>query len=414
MTGPDDTAPRIIFVNRYFHPDISATSQMLTDVAIGLAALGRPVRVLTSAMMYDDASIRLPARELVEGVSVRRVPTTRFGRAGLIGRSLDYLSFYLSSFMRVLQDAQKGDVIVIKTDPPLLSVPLGLAARVRGAKTVNWLQDVFPETAQALGVGLASGPIGWIARQARNRSLRRASRNVVIGECMAQKVRLFGAPQSSIRLVPNFCDDTAIQPAPAADNVLRASWGFSPSDFVIGYSGNLGRAHDLNTILGAAEALRDLDQVKFLFIGGGHLRAQLKEEAEKRSLSNIVTRPYQPRDQLGLSLCIPDVHWVSLLPALEGLILPSKLYGIAAAGRPLLMVGDPDGDIGRIVREHRFGSVVPVGAIETLSGRIRSWHASPDLLLQMGRNARAYIETHASRDRVIAQWSALLDEVLDE
>ncbi len=403
---------RVIFANRFYAPDHSATAQMLTDVAEGLAARGRIVQVVASRMIYDDPAARLPAREDIAGVKVVRVATTRFGRAGLAGRALDYASFYAASFVRILMDARRGDLVVIKTDPPLLSVPLGAAARLRGAKVVNWLQDIFPETAQELGVKMARGPVGRLSAAARNRSVRTAARNVVIGARMAERVEGFGAARASVVQIPNFCDDTAIRPLPAADNPLRAAWGFGPEDFIIGYSGNLGRAHDIDTLLGAAEALRETQQIRFLFIGGGHLRAELDAEAARRGLTSIITKPYQPRDQLGLSLCVPDVHWASLRPSLEGLILPSKLYGIAAAGCPLLMVGDPDGDIGRIIRAHHFGDVVPVGDAAALAARIREWKAAPEDILKMGQCARAYIEAHASRAHVLGLWSDLIDDVL--
>jgi len=405
-------APRIFFANRFYAPDHSATAQMLTDVAEGLAARGHRVHVITSRMMYDDPSVRLPAREDLGGVQVVRLATTQFGRAGLAGRAVDYASFYMASFIRVLSDARRGDVVVVKTDPPLLSVPLGVAARLRGAKVVNWLQDIFPETAQALGVRIAGGQIGRMAAAARNRSVRTAVRTVVLGARMAERVQAFGAPEAAIALIPNFCDDTAIRPLAAADNPLREEWGFGPEDFVVGYSGNLGRAHDISTVLGAADALKDTPQIKFLFIGGGHLRRELDGEAARRGLTSIRTRPYQPRAQLGLSLCVPDVHWASLRPQLEGLILPSKLYGIAAAGRPLLMVGDPDGDIGRILRTHGFGSVVPTGAAETLASKITALMTAPEETRQMGQRARAYVEAHASRAHVLNLWSDLIEDVL--
>lgn len=403
--------PRIIFANRFYFPDHSATAQMLTDVAEGLAARGLEVEVITSRMIYDNPATRLAAREEIAGVRVVRVATTRFGRAGLAGRALDYVSFYMSSFFSLLMDARRGDIIVVKTDPPLLSAPLGLAARLRGARLVNWLQDIFPETAQELGLGLARGPVGRLAAAARNRSLQTAARNVVIGARMAERLGAFGAPPAATVLIANFCDDTAIRPLAPADNPLRAAWGFGPEDFVVGYSGNLGRAHDITTVLDAAEALKDTPQVKFLFVGGGHLRAELEAEAARRGLTSVVTRPYQAREQLALSLCVPDVHWASLRPPLEGLILPSKLYGIAAAGRPLLMVGDPDGDIGRILTAHGFGAVIPLGAADTLAATIRSWRSAPEEVRVMGQRARAYVGAHASRARALGLWLELIGDL---
>ena len=401
-------APRVIFVNRFYYPDYSATAQILTDVAAGLAARGMNVRVITSRLMYEDPAAKLAKREQIDGVGVIRVRTTGFGRAGLVGRAADYLTFYAACFLAVLRHTRKGDVAVFKTDPPLLSVPLGIAARLRGARVVNWLQDIFPETAQALGVPVARPPLSTFLKYLRNRSLRRGEVAVVIGQRMADLVETCGVARSQITLIPNFCDEASIQPRRRTDNPLRAAWGLTERDFVIGYSGNLGRAHDLDTLLDAAEILKGRTDVRFLFIGGGQLRQTLEAEIARRGLTSVLLKPYQPREQLALSLCVPDVHWVSLRSELEGLILPSKLYGIAAAGRPMLMIGDPDGDIGRIVRQHGFGDAVPIGAAEQLAWRIADWKKSPELVEAMGARARDYVDAHASRVEVVGRWHSLL------
>jgi len=368
------------------------------------------VTVISSRMGYEDPSARYPARDTHGGVRIVRVATSRFGRANLIGRAVDYASFYLTSFFAVIAEARRGDVVIIKTDPPLLSVPLGLAAKLKGARTVNWLQDIFPETAAALGLKVAASSLGRLTAALRNRSLVRADRTVVIGPRMKAKALAFGAPAGRLREIQNFCDDEAIQPVAPADNPLRAAWGFTPSDFVVGYSGNLGRAHDLTTLLAAADVLNPDPNFKFLFVGGGHLRSLLETEARARGLTNIVTRPYQPREQLALSLSVPDVHWVSLLPELEGLILPSKLYGIAAAGRPLLMIGDPEGDIGAWVRRHAFGAAFKIGDTDALVRTLNNLRETPDMAAAMGQQARLFLDTTARREVIIRQWSDLLAE----
>ncbi len=411
MTLERGPSRRVIFANRFYHPDHSATSQMLTDVTVGLVARGWDVRVLTSRLSYDDPSLSYPAQGVHEGVKILRVKTTRYGRSNLIGRAFDYLSFYVSSFLALLSQARRGDIVVIKTDPPLLSVPLGIAARLKGARRVNWLQDIFPETAAELGLAVARGPAGRVAGFLRDLSLRRADLNVVIGPGMAHQVAAFGVASRQITEIQNFCDDEAIQPVDPAANPLRAQWGFLETDFVVGYSGNLGRAHDLSTFLGAAERLKDRPEIRFLFVGGGHLRGMLETEAAARGLTSIVTRPYQPRADLARSLSVPDVHWVSLQPALEGLILPSKLYGIAAAGRPLIMVGDPDGDIGQWARSHQFGFCVPIGAPDAFAAAVLSLSSDMRRTQAMGRNARAFLEATARREAIFDRWSETLRDL---
>src|SRR3954470_2824798 len=143
---------RVLFVNRFFHPDHSATSQMLSDLSFHLAERGWNVEVITSRQRYDDASAKLPPREIVRGVDVRRVWSTRFGRGFLPGRAIDYATFYVSAFFALLRRGGRGATIVALTDPPLISVVAALAAMLRGAALVNWTQDLFPDVAEALGM----------------------------------------------------------------------------------------------------------------------------------------------------------------------------------------------------------------------------------------------------------------------
>ena len=145
---------RLIFVNRFFFPDHSATSQILTDLAFHLANTDREVHIVTSTQIYDDPKASLPISEIINDVHVHRVSSTKFGRAALLGRSIDYLSFYASLWHCLIQIIQQGDIVVAKTDPPLVSVIGMFAARRKGARLINWLQDIFPETAVELGRAL--------------------------------------------------------------------------------------------------------------------------------------------------------------------------------------------------------------------------------------------------------------------
>src|SRR5215467_1066751 len=170
---------RVIFVNRYFFPDHSATSQILSDLSFHLAATGHEVHVITSRQRYDDSRAALPESEDINGVQIHRVASTRFGRAALSGRALDYLSFYRSVRRRLRETVRVGDIVVAKTDPPLLSVALASIVRQRRAYLVNWLQDIYPETASVLGVPLLRGPMASALARLRHRTLVVADATVV-------------------------------------------------------------------------------------------------------------------------------------------------------------------------------------------------------------------------------------------
>jgi colanic acid biosynthesis glycosyl transferase WcaI len=401
------TGPALVFVNRYYRPDESATSQMLTDLAEQLAARGITVRIICSRQLYENPEAQLAHSETLNRVEIRRVWTSRFGRGSLAGRACDYASFYLSAAVAMFRMLRPGDIVIAKTDPPLISVVAGWVALLRGAVLVNWLQDVFPEVAAKL-----SSPAipGWLYRPvlaARNQSLRRARVNIVLGERMAQYVRPL-AGSESVRVVENWADGALITPRLPGASKLRAQLRLE-SSFVVGYSGNLGRAHEYATMLYAATQLAvSAPHIVFLIVGGGARFGDLRREAEARGLRNFRFLSYQPRAQLADSLAAADVHLACLLPELEGLIVPSKAYGILAAARPLICIGDPDGELARLVRTNRCGAAVSCGDGPGLIAGIQRLEADRAECVELGQNARMAFERQYSLESAVRRWSDLL------
>jgi len=404
---------RIIFINRYFFPDHSATSQILSDLAFRLGAGGRDVHVITSRQIYDDPTVLLPKTESIRGISVHRVRTTNFGRGRLIKRAFDYLTFYLSAARCLMAMAKAGDVIVAKTDPPLLSVLAFPIAYWHSARLVNWLQDLYPEVAVALGIPLISQLAGPIARL-RDISLRRAACNVAISASMADRLRKLGVSSNRVAVIHNWSDDRAIFPVNAADNPLRTKWGLK-GKFVVGYSGNLGRAHEFDTILAAANNLRAHPDVAFVVIGGGKQFELLAARVRDVCLSDAFRfLPYQPREQLRYSLTLPDVHWISMRPEVEGTIFPSKFFGVAAAGRPIIALTARQAEMASLVREHACGCVVEPGDAEALTEVILRLARDPQECEELGRQARAMLEAKFTRDASMQLWQDLLGPLLGQ
>ena len=404
--APPEPRRRVVFVNRFYWPDHSATAQILTDLATGLAALGWDVTVVASRLRYDGGEA-LSARETHDGVEIHRVATTRFGRGALAGRAIDYASFYLTAMIAAFRILRRGDILVAKTDPPLLQIPLSLVSRLRGARQVNWMQDVYPELAVALGIRQLAGWPGQALMVLRSRSIRSSAATVAIGARMKEALVAAGAEPIRITEIHNWGDDAVLA---AADDpaVLREAWGFSAKRLVVGYSGNLGRAHELDTMLAAARILAAQNApIDFLFVGGGALRDRLDAAA----LPNVSLKPYQPRAELPRSMAVADLHWLSLQPELEGLIVPSKFYGAAASGRPILFIGDADGEVARLIHRHDCGWTFRPGdgaAVATLLGELA---VNRGVLAERGRSARAMVRDYFSRAQGIAAWDALLREI---
>jgi len=366
---------RVVFVNRYFHPDHSATSQMVSDLAFHLASRGWSVGAITSRQRYDEPGARLPSREMIDGVDIRRVWSSTFGRHFLPGRVIDYATFYFSAFLAIRRE--RNAIIVAKTDPPLLSVVAALASR----RQVNWLQDLFPEVANALGIRIPK-----FVKRMRDWSLRRARVNVAIGELMAKRVG------GNVVVRHNWAD-AALHPIARDRN----------APFTVAYSGNLGRAHEFGTMLDAMHAMPD---VRFVITGGG---AQL-DRVRASALANVTFQPYAPRERLSESLSAADVHLVTLQPRLEGLIVPSKFYGIIAVARPVIFIGAPDGEVARLIQESGCGYVVEPRDSASLVDHIRHLATHRDEAEAMGRRGRELYEAQFSPSKALPDWERILAE----
>jgi glycosyltransferase involved in cell wall biosynthesis len=401
---------RLIFVNRFFHPDHSATSQILSDLAFHLSEHGFDVQIITSRQVYDDPARELPKDESVRGLRVQRVWATRLGRARLLSRAVDYLTFYFSATAKLATLANANTVVVVETDPPLLSVPAALAARLRQSVFVVWTQDLFPEVAERLAVpGMSL--FAPVLRRLRNLSLKLATTNIVLGEGMAMRLRAEGVHPDGIRVIHNWSPVEVSTPSGAASlNPLRDKWDLSQK-FVVGYSGNFGRAHDFTTVLGAATALRERTDIHFLLIGDGAQRGWVEERTVALGLANVSFRPYQPLDQLSLSLSVSDLHLVSLKPELEGMIVPSKFYSVLAAGRPVLMVGDTKGELARLVEQTGCGQVFPVGGHLELAATIQELAGRPARVAEMGERAHILWASRFQRKYGLTAWQELLTKL---
>ncbi len=399
---------KIIFINRYFYPDISATSQLLSDLAFYLAGESMQVHVVTSQQRYDDPNAGLLIYEVVGNVHVSRVWSSRFGRSRLTGRVVDYLTFYLSAMWHLIKLARQGDIIVAKTDPPLISVIAMAVAQMRRAHLINWLHDLFPEIATALNVRGMNGSLVQLLTWLRNRSITTAVGNVAIGEKMAERLKMH-LPQAAdrVRVIYNWADGEAIYPIPAIANPMRKLWGLE-GKFVVGYSGNMGRGHEFETILRAAQALRTDDRFIFLLIGDGARRAEIEQRIKDWDLVNVKLQPYQPREQLAQSLSVPDVHVVSMRPELEGLMLPSKLYAIAAVGRPTVFIGHPAGEVAVMLREGLCGFAIAQGNWSGLVNQLQRLANNENLRAGMGHYARERFERHFDKPLAMKQWKDLL------
>jgi glycosyltransferase involved in cell wall biosynthesis len=228
---------------------------------------------------------------------------------------------------------------------------------------------------------------------------------------MAQRLKsTCGISSRVIRVIHNWADGASISPLEHNNNPLRTEWHLVHK-FVIGYSGNLGRVHEFETLLGAAELLRNADDIRFLIIGSGARLEEVTRTIEHLGLSNVRVQPHQPRALLAQSLCVPDVHLCVLKPEFEGLVHPSKLYGIMAAGRPVVHIGAEDGETAALVKAAECGFVIPTGDAKGLAKLVSTLAQQPALCKAMGESGRREFLRRFDKSIAVAKWEGLLIEV---
>jgi len=395
---------RIVLLNQYFAPDEAATAQLLADLGEGLAAAGHEVVAICCRRAYEDPARRYPRRERVRGVAVRRVRSTGFGRATAAGRVADYFTFLAAAGLALLF-GRRPDVVVSLSTPPLVAY-VGLAlARLRGARSVYWVMDVYPDLAFRLGALRTGSPAGRLFARISRSTLRGSDAVVALGETMA--ARLAAGGLRNVTTIHNWADGEAIRPRPAQDHPLREAWGWT-GRFVVLYSGNMGLAHEFETVLGAAEMLRERPSVRFAFVGGGPRREEVEREVRRRGLANVEFRPYVARDLLGQSLTAGDLHLVTLREGTPGLLVPSKIYGILAAGRPTLYVGPDAGEVADIIGSGRCGTRVASGDARGLAQAIERYERDAAMRGAEGERARELFERRFARPRALVAFERLI------
>lgn len=376
------TPPSILFLSRVYPPAEGATGQLLAELAPELARRGHRVTVVTSHPGAGSIS-----SEAVDGVRVERVSGLSFTRASHWRRALSYLSLYPALLWRALR-LPRADVVVTLTDPPLLLV-LGVALKAfKGSRHVHWAQDIYPELAEEMDVLPKDGMVARALRWISTAGLRHADRIIAVGRCMKARLVQRGLAPSAIEVIPNWGHGSN-EPDETnhASNPFRAEHGLRDR-FVIMYSGNLGLAHPFEAMLDAAERLRSAHpQVLFLFVGNGPRLPWVREQVAQRNLENVRFLPFQPREKLAQSLAAADLHLASMLHELCGLVVPSKVYGVLAAGRPCIFLGPRESEVAQVIEQQRCGRVVSSGDGATLADCLIEWATHPERARAAGQRA---------------------------
>ncbi len=401
MPGP--RRPRLLVLNQYYWPGVEATAQLLTELCEALAE-EMDVRVVTGVLHgHEDEP-----RDLVRGgVRVIRVPSTSFERSKIAARASNYVTYLTNALLRSLRGT-RPDVVLCMTDPPIIAdVALVVARRYR-APLVVISQDVFPEIAVQLK-RLENPVVMSLLRALVSLYLRRADRIVAIGDTMRKRLEEKGAPPERVRVIPNWVDTKRLQPSENGNEWAKA-FGLDEK-FVVMHSGNVGHAQDLDSLVRSATFLRDLDDLRIAIIGMGARHAELVGLAHQLEVDQVQFLYYQSRRVLPQSLSAADVHVVGLASGLAGYVVPSRLYGILAVAKPVIVAADTESETAQVVERIGCGIVVPPGRPELLARAIRDAHDGKYDLEAMGARGREWVEREADRSVAVRRYRDLLLEL---
>jgi glycosyltransferase involved in cell wall biosynthesis len=394
-------------VSELYYPEETSTGHYLTIIAEGLAGEAE-TRVLCGQPTYSQRGTRAPAREVHAGVAIRRCAGTALDKDVIPLKLINIATLGASVGWHALTRFRTGDVVLVVTTPPLFPLLVLAACRLRGARSILLVHDVFPDSAIAAGL-LAPASLAARLFAAVNRRLYRlADRVCAVGRDMAELIaRKTGPMRAPIAVIPNWADEDDVHPGPRRDNPLLRELGLLDA-FVVQYAGNMGRVHDLESIVAAARIVGAGDRtVRFLFIGFGAKRGWLEAQIQKHALGNAILLPNRPRadQQNFLNAC--DVSISAFVDGMVGVGVPSRMYNVLAAGKPMIAAMDEESEQARVIREEDVGWVVRPGDGPGLAAAVLEAKRDPARLQAMGVRARAAAEGRYSRASAVAQFRVL-------
>lgn len=400
---------KVLLINQCFHPDVVATAQHLWDLARHLVRAGHEVTVITSRSLYGSAGATLPPREHIEGITVIRVGSSRFGKSSLVARAADFAGFLLRAAIEALR-LPRQDVSVVLTTPPFVALVGVLLQALRGTRMVYWVMDLYPDVPIAAGV-LRRGSLAARLLEGLHRAcLKRSTRVVALGRCMSALIASKGVEPGRIRLIRPWAEPgTAVMPR-GTPNRYREEWKAGDRILVM-YSGNFGLGHDFGTFIEGAIMLRDDDRFLFALVGGGKQKRHVVDSLRSGGVSNVIEAPYQPRESLGELLAAADIHLVSLSKGWAGVMVPSKFFGIAGAGRGVLCMSDGSGEIDRCITESGCGIVIEPGDARAFREALVRVAEDRSTLDRFGTRAAQWAADQWAASTSLEAWRTMIEEL---
>ena len=367
-----------VFLNQYYPPDAAPTGIMLARVVQEMTKAGHEVTVICAKGGYasrdanDQESCNVDEHG-GDGVNVLRVGATSFGRGTFLGKMVDYVSFYLGVVWALARLSQQPDKIVALTTPPYLSILARIFSKLHGCGHAHWVMDLYPDVMVAHGMLKSNGLLHKLLAAITRWGFggQRCSTVLSLGPDMAKRVSSYLGPEETSPWVPLWSGSESSEINQEHVMALRKSRGWKDDELIVMYSGNMGLGHLFDEVLLAASEVENSGETsRFVFFGGGKRRAEVAAYVEAHPDAPVELHDYVNAEDLDAHLASADVHLVSLRPVWDGTMVPSKLQGVFAAGRPVIFIGSEESSIGQWVSQSGAGWLVGPGDVDALKAAI--------------------------------------------
>ena len=401
---------RILFLAQCYWPEEVSAAVLISELATDLVRHGHEVTVVTGAPSYPRGRVfpgyrnQIYGVERREGVRVVRVWSYLSPEKSFWPRILHYGTYSASAFYGGLFSG-KPDVLVSYTPPLPLGISAWALSRLWGIPWTLEVEDLYPDAAVAIGALKNKRIIAFFSALERF-IYRRASRIILISEGFRRNLLAKGVPDEKLAVIPVWADPDVVYPMPK-ENAFRARHGLD-GKFVVMYAGNIGLTSCLEDVLAAAERLRNESEVRFVIVGEGVKKDDLRATARERELDNLLFLPFEPREAFAEMMAAADVNLVTLNPSSSQTSLPSKTFNIMASARPIVAVTPPGSEIAQLVKSANCGVNVPTEQPELLAQAILEIKNQPEKLRELGNNGRSQLENHYSRAHCVSQSEQLL------
>jgi len=400
---------RILVFSELYYPEETSTGYFMTKIAEGLSAYFS-VMAVCAQPSYSKRGTRAPVKEIHKGVYIRRYPSTAFNKDRLVLRLLNIFSICISSFFLAVRSIRGSDLILVVTNPPLLPFIIWLASTFRGAKFVLRIDDVYPDMLNAAGM-LGRNGVFYRALEKLNLYLyQNADHIVVLGRDMHSLVlnKIGDHQHNQVHIIPNWGEIDQIYPCPRENHPLLRDLQIEDK-FVVQYAGNMGYPHDIESLVETAKVLSKKQKIHFLFIGSGVKKGWLEEQVKKYGLNNVTLLDPRPRSDQNNFLNACNIAVSALVRGMSGVSVPSRMYNIMAAGKPVVAIGDKDSELGFVIQEEKVGWIVPAGNVTAFVDAVLEAEDKPERLTAMGKRARLLVEKEYSREHVVGLYKKVFD-----